>query len=380
MSQVVLPGGAIGILGAGQLGRMMAMAAKHMGYRVVVVGASPQDPAAQVADEWIEGDLMDPGAALRLATRADVITIETENVSVAGLEAAARERPVHPSPAIVAIAQNRLKEKGTLSAMGVPVAPYRKVCSLAELSGALAEIGCPAILKTARGGYDGKGQARIATPAGAAAAFEALGAGRVDLVVEAVVPFQKEISVVIARDAGGNTAAFPVVENEHRRGILHRSVAPAQVDPGVERLAVELAKTIATSLDLTGMLAVEMFALPGGELIVNELAPRPHNSGHYTLDACATTQFEQVIRACAGLGLGSVAQHMPAVMLNILGEHVPGVLAAYPELMQDPLVKVHLYGKSEARPGRKMGHLLAMDPDAARCLQKAETLWRRIVS
>lgn len=375
MSQVILPGGTIGILGAGQLGRMMTTAAKHMGYRVAVVGASPDDPAAQVADHFIEGDLMSPESAARLARVAGAITVEIENVSVPGLEAAACEVPVRPSAAVVRIAQHRLAEKQALEAMGVPVAPFREVTGAAQLREALESIGFPAILKTARGGYDGKGQVRIADPGQVERAFEELGAGRVDLVVEAVVPFEKEISVVVARDAAGRIAAYPVVENEHRRGILHRSIAPARVGTNVRERAVEAARNIAEGLGLVGVLAVEMFALPGGEIVVNELAPRPHNSGHFTLDACATSQFEQAIRAVAGLGLGSTEQLVPAVMLNILGEHLPAVLEKYTSLMQDPHVKVHLYGKAQARPGRKMGHILVMDRDLSRCVERADALW-----
>jgi len=378
MSQVVLPGGAIGILGSGQLGRMMAMAAKHMGYRVVVVGAASDDPAAQVADGWIEGDLMDPGSPARLAQAVHAITVETENVSAEGLEAISAERAVRPSARIVAVAQDRLKEKQALSAMGVPVAPFRPVTSAETLRQALEAVGCPAILKTARGGYDGKGQCRINDPNEAEAAFDALDRGSVGLVVEAAVPFEKEVSVIIARDRAGQTAVYPVVENEHRRGILHRSIAPARVTETVAERAHALARRIAQALDLVGVLAVEMFVMPNGEVLVNELAPRPHNSGHYTLDACATSQFEQAVRAVAGVGLGSTRQHTPAVMLNILGEHVQSVLAAYPELMRDPWVKVHLYGKKEARPGRKMGHLLVMDSDPGRCIEKAEALWKRL--
>src|SRR5690606_14877855 len=346
--------------------------------------------AAQVADHFIEGDLMSPESAARLARVAGAITVEIENVSVPGLEAAACEVPVRPSAAVVRIAQHRLAEKQALEAMGVPLAPFREVTGAAQLREALESIGFPAILKTARGGYDGKGQVRIADPGQVERAFEELGAGRVDLVVEAVVPFEKEISVVVARDAAGRIAAYPVVENEHRRGILHRSIAPARagthvrerameergvcrwyvvveavvplekdisvvvardaagriaaypvvenehrrgilhrsiaparVGTNVRERAVEAARDIAEGLGLVGVLAVEMFALPGGEIVVNELAPRPHNSGHFTLDACATSQFEQAIRAVAGLGLGSTEQLVPAVMLNILGEHLP---------------------------------------------------------
>lgn len=377
-SQPFLPGSTIGILGSGQLGRMMTTAAKHMGYRVVVMGAAPTDPAAQVADQWIPGNILDPSDVIKIKDQADVVTIETENVSAEALAQLAQTIPVRPDPGIVAIAQDRLKEKGTLSDMGVPVAPFRSIESLSALEAALKELGVPAILKTTRGGYDGKGQVRITDPTQAAKAFQELGGGAAGLVLEAVVPFEREISVVVARGVDGQIGHYPVVENEHRGGILHRSVAPAPVPAAVAQKAQDLAAMIAANLNLTGLLAVEMFLLESGDLVVNELAPRPHNSGHFTLDTCVTSQFEQVVRAVCGLGLGSGEQLRPAVMLNILGEHLDAVIKAYPDLSLDPLVKVHLYGKTQARPGRKMGHILVIERSVERAAAKAALVWHSL--
>lgn len=373
-SRPLLPGSTIGILGSGQLGRMMTTAAKHMGYRVVVMGASKTDPAAQVADEWIRGDILDPRDVIKIHDRVDVLTVETENVSCEALGRVAQVIPVRPDPRIVAVAQDRWKEKTTLSGMGVPVAPFRSVASLSDLRAALKELGTPAILKTTRGGYDGKGQVKIAAPDEAERAFQQLGGGELGLLVEAVVPFETELSAIVARSLTGEIAHYPVVENEHRRGILHRTIAPAPVPATVAEQAQALAARIASGLDLVGLLAVEMFLLKSGDLIVNELAPRPHNSGHYTLDTCVTSQFEQVIRAVCGLGLGAGEQFCPAVMVNILGGHLEAVMQAYPRLTNDPRVKVHLYGKAEARPARKMGHILVMERTVDEAIAKAAAM------
>lgn len=371
----LLPGGTIGILGSGQLGRMMTTAAKHMGYRVVVMGPAPTDPAAQVADEWIPGDLMNPADVERLAQVVDVLTVEIENVSAEGLARVAGERLVRPSPRIVSISQDRLKEKEALAAAGFPVAPFRAVNNLDDLRQAVDELGCPVLLKTTRGGYDGKGQAMIRRPADIEDAFRRLGGGKVGLLAEGVLSFQRELSAIVARAQDGTTSVFPIVQNEHVNGILHRTTAPAPVPAGVGETARRIAGRVAAKLDLVGVLAIEMFQLPGGEIVINELAPRPHNSGHFTLDACATSQFEQTVRAVCGLGLGASDLLVPAVMLNVLGEHMDRLMQAYPALMQDPRVKVHLYGKAESRPGRKMGHIVVLADDPEEAVQRADELW-----
>lgn len=374
----LLPGKTVGILGAGQLGRMMTTAAKHMGYRVIVMGEAKSDPAAQVADEWLYGDVMNPRDVERLAQVVDVLTVETENVSSEGLARVADQTLVRPSPEIVAISQDRLKEKNELSKRGFPVAPFRPVGSLIELRRAIDELGLPVLLKTTRGGYDGKGQVMIRRPDDVEDAYKRLGEGRIGLLVEAVVPFERELSAIVARAEDGSTTVYPVVQNEHISGILHRTTAPAPIPDAQAKSAVLLAQRVAQALDLVGVLAIEMFQLADGEIVINELAPRPHNSGHFTLDACVTSQFEQAIRAVCGLGLGAPDQLCPAIMLNVLGEHMDSLMKAYPTLMQDPRVKVHLYGKAESRPGRKMGHIVVTDSDPAQVSQRVDELWALI--
>lgn len=374
----VPPGRTLGVAGSGQLGRMTAIAAKQMGYRVVVLGPSPRDPAAQVADAAIVAPLDDVEAGLRLAAESSVVTFEFENVSAALARAVEGRAPVLPRPGVLEIAQHRLREKEALRRIGAPTAPFRAVRSLSDLEEALASFGAPVLLKTARGGYDGKGQILIDRPEGAALAFEQLGAGSVELIVEAVVPFAKELSVIVARGRDGSTEAFPVVENEHRGGILHRSVAPARLPEPVRERAVRLALHVAGALDVVGLLAVEMFYVAPDELLVNELAPRPHNSGHFTLDACFTSQFEQHVRAVCGLPLGSPRQHSAAVMLNLLGEHMASLQRALRELLSDPALKLHLYGKDEARAGRKMGHLTVLGRDVSEALERAAWAWRLV--
>lgn len=374
------PGRTLGIAGSGQLGRMTAIAAKQMGYRVAVLGPAKDDPAAQVADEAITASLDDVRAGLRLAECSSVVTFEFENVAAPVAQAMQERAPVLPRPKVLEIAQHRLREKEALQRIGAPIAPFLPVRSLSELDEALRNFGTPALLKTARGGYDGKGQVRIGRPDEAGRAFEQLGAGEVELVAEAFVPFAKELSVVVARGQGGESAAFPVVENEHKDGILHRSIAPARVSAALQAKAAELARHIAEALDVVGILAVEMFYVEPDGLLVNELAPRPHNSGHYTLDACVTSQFEQHVRAVCGLPLGSPFQHSPAVMLNLLGEHMEALQGAWSRLLQEPKLKLHLYGKREARKGRKMGHITALGDTLDEALDRAERAWLELMA
>ena len=377
-SAVFLPGSTVGFLGSGQLGRMSAMAAKAMGYRVAVLGPRPDDPAAQVADVFVAGDLQNPADLARLFAAADVVTAEIESVNADALRTLQARRPVRPGPSVLAIAQDRLREKETLAKIGVPVAPFRPIARPEELAAFVAELGRPCLLKTTRGGYDGRGQVRVERPADAATAFESLGGGKAGLIAEGLVPFVKEVSVVVARCADGAVRSFPVAENEHRRGILHRSIAPARIPAALADAARRLAEGVAHALEVVGLLAVEMFVDDQGRLLVNELAPRPHNSGHYTLDACVTSQFEQNVRAVCGLSLGAVDQLRPAVMLNILGEHLPAVRSRYTELLKDPYLKIHLYGKAEARPGRKMGHLLVTASSVDEAVERAEALWANL--
>jgi 5-(carboxyamino)imidazole ribonucleotide synthase len=368
-AQPVLPGRPVGILGGGQLGRMFAIAARRMGYRVHSFDPTGDCPAGQVADVEVIAAYDDLEAARRFARAVDVVTFEFENVAVETLRAIAQYCPVHPAPEVLHVCQHRLREKDYLRGHGFPVAPYRAVANAEELQRALGEIGTPAILKTADFGYDGKGQVRIERDEQADDAWRAM--GRPLGVLEGFVPFRKEISVVCARTVAGQVVSYPVVENEHRRHILDVSTVPADVAPATAHQAAELASAITASLRVVGLLAVEMFLVGEDRLVVNELAPRPHNSGHFSFDACVTSQFEQQLRAVCGLPLGDVTLLRPAAMVNLLGDlwqvGEPDWVAAlsYPE------VKLHLYGKRDPRPGRKMGHMTALAETAARARERA---------
>ena len=363
----VLPGAAVGVLGSGQLGRMFAIAARRMGYRVHTFSPDSDTPTGQVSDREYERPYDDLDAVREFARNVAVVTFEFENVPAAAVEAAAALAPVRPSGAVLYTAQHRLREKTFLSARGFPVAPFRHVRTPEDLSAALAEVGLPAVLKTAGFGYDGKGQTRIDSAADAPAAFAAL-RGQ-EGVVEAFVNFEREVSVVAARGAGGEFAHYGVVENTHSRHILDLSVAPARVGDAVAREAVGIARAVLEELGVVGVMCVEFFLTEGGRLLVNELAPRPHNSGHFTFDACVTSQFEQQLRAVCGLPLGSTELVRPAAMANLLGDLWQSGEPDWAAALAHPDVKLHLYGKTEPRPGRKMGHLTALaatPEDAAR--------------
>lgn len=370
---MILPGETIGIVGGGQLGRMSALAARALGYRVVVADPDPDCPAAAAADQVVVAKLNDPEGVGLLAGLSKVITYEFENINVAVLERLGQEAPVYPGVQVLRTSQDRILEKGSLSAIGVPVAPWRAVHSEADFAGALAAVGIPSVLKTATEGYDGKGQVVIRSESEAGAAYARL-AGR-PLVLEGFVPFEREVSVVVARNSRGEVAAFPVGENIHRENILAVSIVPARIPTATADRARELAVRIATELNLTGVLGVEMFVLPDGSLLVNELAPRPHNSGHYTQDACVTSQFEQHIRAVCGLPLGSADLLSPVVMVNVMGDDYPLHVGA---ALADPLVKLHLYGKREPESKRKMGHLNVLGATVDEALARAEEAIRRL--
>jgi 5-(carboxyamino)imidazole ribonucleotide synthase len=354
----VLPGRTVGILGGGQLGRMFAIAARRMGYRVHALDPTDDCPAGQVADVEVSAAYDDVEAARRFAAGVDVVTFEFENIPAETLAAVAEVRPVRPSPEVLHVCRHRLREKDFLRQHGFPVTGYRAVQSAAEVTQALRDLGLPAVLKTADFGYDGKGQVRLDRPDQAAAAWQGL--GRPLGVLEAFVPFVKEISVICARTARGEVLCYPPAENEHRRHILDVTTVPARLQPAVARRAAGLAVAVAEALQVVGVLAVEMFLLDTGELLVNELAPRPHNSGHFSVDACVTSQFEQQLRAVCGLPLGDVRLHRPAAMANLLGDLWAGGEPDWEAALAFPEVKLHLYGKREARPGRKMGHLTAL--------------------
>lgn len=352
----LLPGSTIGILGGGQLGRMIALEGKKMGYRFITLDPAKDCPGSQAADRHIVAGFDDLEAARLLAEETDLITYEFENVDdkvVRSLESSAF---LPQGGELLRITRHRIREKQALEKAGVPVAPYRVVKERTNLIDGGRSLGYPCVLKTATGGYDGKGQ-WVFQSEEEAAAFDQFHPHQ-EYVLEQWIPFEKEISVIAARSTLGEVKTYPPAWNIHRRQILHQSIVPAPVDDPILKQAEQLAEKVAESLDVAGLIAVEMFLLKDGTLLVNELAPRPHNSGHYTYDACLTSQFEQHIRALCGLPLGSTRLLSPVAMVNILGEDVERVMKEmvhYP-----PEVKVHWYGKSESRPGRKMGHLTVL--------------------
>ena len=368
MSAPILPGSVIGVLGSGQLGRMFAIAARRMGYRVHTLSPDEDTPTGQVSDVEIQACYDDLDAVRDFARRVAVVTYEFENVPLATAEAAAECAPVRPAGRVLHTTQQRLREKTFLAAAGLPVAPFRAVRSLAELETALGEIGVPAVLKSADFGYDGKGQFKVDAAGQAAEAWQAV--GRREAVLEGFIRFEKEVSVVAARGMDGSFAHYGVIENEHARHILDVSVAPARVSPRVANDAVEMARTVLEKLDVRGVLCVEFFLAAGGRLVINELAPRPHNSGHLTFDACLTSQFEQQLRAVCGLPLGSTEQLRPAAMANLLGDLWQDGEPDWAAAAAIPEVKLHLYGKLAPRPGRKMGHLTALAADIATAEQR----------
>lgn len=363
---MILPGATVGVLGGGQLGRLFAFAALAMGYRVVVLDPDPESPAGRIATRHLQADYRDPQALAEMARACAAVTIEFENVPADSLRTlAAKGVVVRPGADSVAVAQDRAAEKRFLAAHGIPVAPFAVIESEADLEGAATVTGFPALLKLTRLGYDGKGQRRVDDLAEARAAFAAFGAR--PCVQERLLPLAKELSVVLARDARGRLAVYPVAENWHRRGILDVSLVPAPVSAAQAEAARELAIAVAEALDYHGVLAVEFFLLEDGRLLVNEIAPRPHNSGHYTLDACLTSQFEQQLRVLCDLPLGDPRLLSPAAMVNLLGELWSPGEPDWAAILAEPTVKLHLYGKRVPRPGRKMGHLtcLADTPQAA---------------
>ena len=374
MERPLLPGGTIGILGGGQLGRMSAIAARRLGYKVKTFDPSAQACAAAIADEHITAEWSDTEALTRFAQGCGRITLEFENIPPATVEFVAQSVPSHPSANVLATCQNRRREKEFLRASGIPCANFAVVASLAELQAAVKSIGFPCVLKTADFGYDGKGQVKLPTAeADLATAWNKMG-GAVG-VLEAWVPFQMEISVLVARTVDGRTAVYDPAENIHRNHILHLSISPARISEATAAEARALALSIADKIQLVGLLAVEMF-VKDGRIVVNELAPRPHNSGHQTFDANETSQFEQHIRAVCGLPLGGTKPLQPAVMLNLLGDlWKNGQEPDWTLVLADPSAKLHLYDKGKAAPGRKMGHVTVTASTLANALQRAEGLF-----
>jgi 5-(carboxyamino)imidazole ribonucleotide synthase len=362
---VILPGATVGVLGGGQLGRMFTLQARTMGYGVVVLDPDPASPAGAVANRHIRAPYDDERALSDLSESCAAITTEFENVPAAALQTLTRSSLVRPPVEAVATSQDRIAEKSFLQSHGIPTAKFRAVRDLRELKTAVTALPLPALLKTSRFGYDGKGQALVKSEEDAVRAFQRFGS--VPCVLEERLALECELSVVLARGVDGNVAPFPVAENRHRDGILETSVVPARVPEAMTREARELATGLAEEMEYVGVLGVELFVTNGSRLLVNEMAPRPHNSGHYTLDACSTDQFEQQLRALCGLPLAQPWLLSPVAMINLLGDLWADGEPRWEEALSRPGVRLHLYGKAEARPGRKMGHLncLATDPDRA---------------
>ena len=358
MATQILPNSTIGVFGSGQLGRMFAIEARKMGYRVHTFSPLTDTPTGQVADIETCAQYDDLDAVKNFAKSVDVITFEFENVPSATVEAATEFVEVHPRGDILHTTQNRLREKTFLSKNGIPVADFKAINLIDDLYRGVEELGLPAVLKTAGFGYDGKGQAKIDALGEVSAAFEGLNGA--EAILEKFVEFEKEVSVVCARDAAGTFVHYGVIENKHANHILDLSFAPALVGPEGLDEGVAIARSIAETFQYVGTLCIEFFLTKDGKLLVNELAPRPHNSGHLTFDACMTSQFGQQVRAVCGLPLGSTDFYKPAAMANLLGDLWNTGQPDWASALQDPTTKLHLYGKSEAKPGRKMGHLTAL--------------------
>ncbi len=373
LSKLIQPGSTIGIIGGGQLGRMMAMAAKHAGFKIAVVEPSVDSPTGQVADEEIVAPYDDRDALLKLASVSDVITYEFENVDYEALKWLTEKAYVPQGAELIKITQDRILEKKALTDAGVEVAAYAVIHSEEDLYKELDHIGFPSVLKTTRGGYDGKGQYVIHEAENAKEAAALLKNG--PCVLESWVPFEKEISVIMTRGISGELECFPVGENIHVNNILHETIAPARVSANVVKKAEELAEKIAVHLNLVGTLAVEMFLTKDEKIYVNELAPRPHNSGHYTIEACNISQFGQHIRAVCGWPLMKTRLLEPAVMVNVLGQHMEGVIKQIPK-HQD--WNVHFYGKEEAKINRKMGHITILTDAVDRTLEdlSGNEIWK----
>lgn len=372
----ILPGSTLGMLGGGQLGRMFTIAARTMGYDVLVLDPDTESPAGKLATTHICANYADHSALEQIAKTCDAVTTEFENVPASTLEALAKTCPVRPGAKAVTIAQDRIHEKNFLKDNGFSTAPFAVIQSFEDLQKSIQEIGTPAILKVSRFGYDGKGQFGINIESDIEKAWKTLQGEA--CVLEQRMPLDIEVSVVLARGIEGEVVTYPVSENIHEGGILDVSIVPARIDKAREEKVISMAKDIANALDYVGVMAVEFF-ISNGELLVNEIAPRPHNSGHYTLDACMTDQFEQQVRAVCGLPLGDTSLLSPVVMINMLGDiwH-NGETPQWQKLLDHPNVKLHLYGKREARPGRKMGHFNVLSSNINDALALAEDLKQQL--
>ena len=362
---MILPGATLGVLGGGQLGRMFTLAAISMGYRVVVLDPDPHSPAGHIADQHIQASFKDHAAMQMLGDECAAITTEFENVPADSMKFLEQFCKVRPNARALRIAQDRIREKTWLQELGLPTAPFVPVYESTDLDDAVQLLNAPLLLKTASMGYDGKGQAQVADLDEARAAFTSLGEN--PCVLEEMVELECEVSVILARSVDGRTEVYPVGENRHVNGILDTTIVPAAIDAGLHNDATGMARRMADALDYCGVLAVEFFCARSGELLVNEIATRPHNSGHYTVNACTTSQFEQQVRAMCGLPPGDASLHSPVVMTNLLGDIWQGGEPAWEAILNEPNACLHIYGKREARAGRKMGHFnyLAESTDAA---------------
>ncbi|MBD8069660.1 5-(carboxyamino)imidazole ribonucleotide synthase [Bacillus sp. PS06] len=369
MSNQLLPGKTIGIIGGGQLGRMMTISAKEMGYDVVVLDPTPNSPCGQVADQQILADYDDLEAIKKLSSLSDVITYEFENIDYEALAWLESHANLPQGSKLLKITQDRGFEKQAISDAGAEVAPYQLIDTIQDLRTGIEQLGTPCVLKTRRGGYDGKGQFVIKSVKEIDSAAKLLEVGA--CILEAWIPFEKEVSVIVTRNPVGEVKTFPVAENIHHENILQQTIVPARITPEVEEHAIEMAMKLANTFELVGTLAVEMFVTRDGEIYINELAPRPHNSGHYTIDACETSQFEQHIRSVCNLPLGETTLLRPVVMVNILGEHMEETL----EIVKiSSSAKLHLYGKKEAKVKRKMGHINILGNTVDEVFQKLERI------
>ena len=377
---MILPGSTLGILGGGQLGRMFTTAARTLGYSVIVLDPDPNSPAAHFADRHIVADFSDQHALEEFGKECAAISTEFENVPAQSLRFLAQFCTVRPSAEAVAISQNRIAEKQFFTDHGFPCARFAVIQSRDDIAPAMRQIGTAGLIKRSQLGYDGKGQARVNTTDEASRAFDDMGGA--PCVLEELLPLQLEISVILARGADAQIAVFPIAENQHCNGILDVTLAPARIPDGLAEQARRIATQIAERLNYCGVLAVEFFVVAdevGGErLLINEIAPRPHNSGHYTLDACVTDQFEQQVRALCGLPLGDMRLLSPAVMVNLLGDVWDGDALCWKNILMCPQAKLHLYGKRDARPGRKMGHYTVMDAKIEHALSLALNIKRKL--
>jgi len=372
-SSILLPGATLGVLGGGQLGRMFCTAARNMGYRTVVLDPDPKSPAAEVADHHLQADYTDSDSLAEMARMCGAITTEFENVPAESLKFLSSHKPVHPSAEAVAIARHRIQEKDYARNAGLSPASYALIRSAEDFDAAISVTGLPGIIKTTTMGYDGKGQQIINDKMQLESAFNEL--GQVECVLERKMDLALEISVLLARNTKGEVACYPPAENEHVNGILHKSIVPARVDEALAEKARMQAMGLASKINYVGVLAVEFFITTDNQLIFNEMAPRPHNSGHYTMDAAVVSQFEQQVRVMCGLTPGDARLTSPVVMINLLGDLWP---VNWKTCLADPALKLHLYGKAEARPGRKMGHFNQLSAELDKAILAADNIFRKL--